>query len=56
MLVLAPETVAAEVLLRGDDGHWPAKPRSLGSGDTLNLDSIAFRCSLAELCDGIAVP
>ena len=48
LLVLHVEQVAADLLRRGADGHWPREPERLTEGD-LVLHSIGLRVPLADL-------
>jgi Uma2 family endonuclease len=40
--------VLAEVLRRGEDGHWPQAPEQIGADEMLRLDSIAVAFALWE--------
>jgi Uma2 family endonuclease len=40
--------VLAEVLRRGEDGHWPQAPVEIGADDTLRLQNIAVAFPLRE--------
>lgn len=48
ILVLRSDRLAADLLRRGADGSWPDRTTSV-AGDTLELASIGFSLSLAEL-------
>jgi Uma2 family endonuclease len=40
--------VLAEVLRRGEDGHWPEEPEEIGADDMLRLESVAVAFPLRE--------
>lgn len=48
ILVLHSTEIAAAVLRRQADGHWPEHPEALGPDGVLRLDAIGFACRLAE--------
>jgi Uma2 family endonuclease len=48
IVVVHSTRVLAEVLRRGEDGHWPEQPEQIGAGDTLRLQSIAVIFPLRE--------
>jgi hypothetical protein len=48
IVVVHSTRVLAEVLRRGEDGHWPEQPEQIGTGDTLRLHSIAVAFPLRE--------
>lgn len=48
ILVLRTVTMRADLLRRGEDGHWPASPEVVTEGD-LALAGIGFRAPLATL-------
>ena len=48
ILIVDSTKVAAEVLRRGDDGHWPSNPQAIGPGGTIRLGSIGLDVPLAE--------
>jgi Uma2 family endonuclease len=52
ILLLHSTGIEAELLRRAPDASWPEQPRSIGATDALELDSIGFRCCLAELYAG----
>jgi Uma2 family endonuclease len=56
VLVVASESIGAEVLVRGSDGAWPAEPQHYGSGDTLRLPALGFACAIDALYAGLGLP
>jgi hypothetical protein len=42
--------IAAEILRRHADAHWPRGPEEIGPGGTIRLDSIGFACQIEEPC------
>ena len=48
ILIVDSMKVAAEVLRRGDDGHWPPNPQAIGPGGRIRLASIGLDVPLAE--------
>jgi Uma2 family endonuclease len=56
VLVVASETIGAELLVRGPDGTWPAEPQRFGSGETLRLPVLGFESAMDELYSGLGLP
>ncbi|WP_207461959.1 Uma2 family endonuclease [Azospirillum sp. SYSU D00513] len=52
ILVLRVTEIAAELLRRGNDGHWPEQPLRVGATEELVLESIGFRVALSDLYEG----
>ena len=52
ILVLRVTEVAAELLRRGTDGHWPEQSLRIGASEDLVLESIGFRIALPDLYEG----
>ncbi|MBV8888776.1 MAG: Uma2 family endonuclease [Alphaproteobacteria bacterium] len=48
ILLIRSTEIAAELLRRAPDGTWPGSPETLVAPDALVLDSVDFRCPLAE--------
>ena len=42
IVLIETARIGAEILRRGPDGTWPARPEMLGPDDDLRLDSIGF--------------
>jgi Uma2 family endonuclease len=55
VLVLASESIGAEVFRCGADGVWGREPDRFGPEDMLALDSLGFRCPMAAPCKGLGL-
>lgn len=49
IIVVSSVRVAAELLVRQQDGSWPADPRTIGPDDMLAVETFGFRHPLREL-------
>ena len=56
ILLVRVSRMEAELLRRGTDGNWPAKPLLLWADDTLALESIGFRAPLPALYRTTGLP
>jgi Uma2 family endonuclease len=52
ILVVRSTRVAAEILRRQADGHWPRVPEEVGPGGTVRLDSVGLTCPIEEFYAG----
>jgi Uma2 family endonuclease len=52
ILVVRSTRIAAEILRRGADEHWPKAPEEIGGGGTVRLDSIDLACAIEDFYDG----
>jgi Uma2 family endonuclease len=48
ILVISSTSVAAELLRRGPDGHWPDQAEAVAADATLDLRSIGLAMALAD--------
>lgn len=48
ILVLRVTEIGADLIRRQSDGNWPGRPEKLGPADEVSLESIGFRCCLAD--------
>lgn len=56
ILLVRASRVEAELLRRGTDGNWPAKPIVLLLEDTMSLESVGFQAPLAALYRTTGLP
>jgi Uma2 family endonuclease len=49
IVVVHSTRVAAELVRRGPDGHWPEEPEAIGPDGALRLESIDFTCPLRHI-------
>ncbi len=52
ILVVQSTRIAAEILRRGVDDHWPLGPEEIGPGGIVRLDSIGLTCPIDEFYAG----
>lgn len=52
ILIVDSTKVAAELLRRGGDGHWPQDPEPIATGGTIHLTGIGLELPLAEAYSG----
>lgn len=55
VLILASESIGAEVFRRGPGGDWSREPDRLGPADVVTLDSLGFACPMAALYEGLGL-
>lgn len=52
ILVVQSTRIAAEILRRSADGHWPLGPEEIGPGGIVRLDSVGLTCPIEDFYAG----
>jgi Uma2 family endonuclease len=52
ILVVQSTRIAAEILRRGANDHWPPGPEEIGQGGIVRLDSVGLSCPIGDFYAG----